>query len=106
VYKRAFQKIDAILPRSLSRSKISPSLQAAWVLRFWPEVFSIVFTKREGSNKVRATTFKNNTLTIECPNTAWMNELRLNQVKIKREINRRLGKNLIVKIRLKLKQDN
>ena len=73
MWKRNFLKVGQILPRSLSRSTAAPALQAAWVLRLWPEVRTAVFGEKTGWQKVKATTIKNNTLTVEVPNTLWAN---------------------------------
>ena len=90
-----FKKAIDILKTQKMQQK---SIKAAWICHLAQKEIDEEF----GSKKIFAGSFKNETLTLNVPNSILAGEVRLKSEELKKKINQKLKKELVERIRTKI----
>lgn len=96
-----FERIDKFLQRTIRKYGIGEQVQAAQVCNAYNETIR----KLKGKTSLKKTKplyFRNETLTIHCATSSWAQELQMDEQNIINLVNKKLGKNLVERIRFRV----
>ena len=96
-----FTKANNLLSLTITRNGIARQIEAARICALWKIAVKEKFSE-QASKKSRAIYFKNKTLTIAVFGSTWAQEFQLRQNEIAEEINRKLGRNIIERIKFEV----
>jgi len=88
-------RISDPLRNLLGRLRLTESMQGWQAVEVWPEVVG-----PRVAASARAVSCRRGTLYVEVVNAAWMNELGYLKARIQREINEKVGEDVVSAIRL------
>jgi predicted nucleic acid-binding Zn ribbon protein len=90
------EKITQPLRELLDKLRLSDPMTGWQAVDLWPETVG----ERIAAH-ARASAFRDGTLIVEVDSTAWMNELTYLERRIKTQLNRRIGDDVVRAIRLR-----
>ncbi len=93
--------IKRSLEKSISRAGIERQIEAVRICKCWQEVIEIIFSK-EISEKSRAIKFHNSALIVAVLNPVFAQEFKFKEDEIVEEINKKIGRNVVKKIRFEM----
>lgn len=93
-----FLDIKKLLDSSINRAKIRPELEAVRVMNLFQELAKSCWGEVI-SSEMKALYIKNGCLTVAVLNNIYAQEIRLKEADFVREINTKMGKIIVVKIR-------
>jgi len=94
----SFQKVGAILPKSIKRAGISRQLEASMICEQADKEIKRIFGEKIGSQS-KALYYKDNTLTLAVLSSVLAQEIRFREVEIRRVLNDRFGEGAVERIR-------
>ncbi len=89
---------EALFAKMNLNSKLKKQVEAGSAVAFAEQVFLALFGE-EGAKQVKPLFLKNRTLTVTCVSSVIAQEIRLNQAAIVQQINDKMGKNEVDRIR-------
>ena len=92
-----FQSLGNLLNKNIKRSGISHHVENAMVLETFTKVLLEVMGPKI-SAQVKPTYIRNRVLTIACMSSVLAQEVRFKEKKIVTEINKKLQKNVVIKL--------
>jgi predicted nucleic acid-binding Zn ribbon protein len=93
--------INGDLKRSINKAGIDKQVKAAQVCQFWQETIKGIFGQKI-AEKSQAIKFKNGALTVAVLSSVLAQEFKFKEDEIKGEINKKVGYNLVKKIRFEI----
>ena len=93
--------INYDLKKSINKAGIDKQVKAAQVCHFWHEAIRGIFGQ-EIAKKSQAIKFKNGALTVAVLSSVLAQEFKFKEDEIKTEINKKVGYNLVRKIRFEI----
>lgn len=94
----SFQKLSAILPKTIKRAGISRQIEASMVCEAADEAVKRIFGE-ELARQARALYFKDNWLTLAVLSSVLAQEIRFREDEIMRVLNGRFGQGTVGRIR-------
>ncbi|GEM_PF-1526258 len=101
----AFTKADTVLTLAIARSNVSEGLKALKIRSIWQETLSDYIQKNNlkiSPKQIKAVSFRMGILRVEVPNNTYASEVRLNSRRFIIEINKKLGRRVVEKIRVRV----
>ncbi len=93
--------INYDLKKSINKAGIHKQVKAAQVCQFWQEVIKSIFGQKV-AEKSQAIKFKNGALTVAVLSSVLSQEFKFKEGEIKEEINKKVGYELVRKIRFEI----
>lgn len=90
--------LKKLLSESLSRHKITSQVKAATVCSTWKEVSEQVLPEPVAAG-AEVISFRDGTLKISVPGPSFSQAIKYSEVELKERLNKKLGKNLIERIK-------
>ena len=100
-----FIKADSVLSLTIARSTVSEGLKALKIRSIWQETVS-EYIDNQGlkinPKQIKAVSFRMGVLRVLVPNNTYASEVRLNSRKFISEINKKIGRRVVEKIRIRI----
>jgi len=96
----AFDKLDNLVKNRMKQRGFGRQIDAMDVIKITKEFFDTKFPSF--THKINPVSFKNETLTVACLSAPIASELRVYETDIIKNINQKIGKNLILRIKILL----
>lgn len=96
-------KLENILPKSISQKNITRQAEAAYVCFLYKEAISVLGLESLRKISAKNIFFKNKTLTIEVSHPAHAQRIQAEGHKIKEYINQKLGKEKLERINYRIR---
>ena len=98
-----FESFTNYLGRAANRYGVSKEINAIVVCQKFQDLVPEIFKEKEAANQyISAAYYKNNVLVINVENSAWAQEVIMRKPKIIKEMNEKIGGELIKNLRTKL----
>ncbi len=96
-----FVKADNLLSRAIIKNGLSRQVEAVRICDFWEKAIKEKFSD-DASRKSKAIYFNNKTLVVAVLSSVWAQEFQLHQYEIIKEINKRMGKVVVERVRFEV----
>lgn len=98
-----FSPFQELLKKAINKHNMQHVVEGSMICAKFAEIKPAIFPE-DTESRLTAKHFKNNTLTIEVPDSVWANEVINRQAKIIAEVNAKYGEEVIKKIKTELQQ--
>lgn len=101
----SFTKADSVLSQTIARSTVSEGLKALKIRSIWQETISKYIDKhglKISPKQIKAISFRMGVLRVSVPNNIYASEVRLNSREFILGINKKIGRRVVEKIRVKV----
>jgi len=93
--------IGGYLKKSINKAGINRQVEAAQICQFWQDAIESIFGKAV-AEKSQAIKFKNGAITVAVLSSVLAQEFKFKEGEIKEEINKKVGYNLVRKIKFEI----